>query len=265
MRVRQAAAAFALLAMLWSPLAAQRTRDRPTLVFTVSGAYLDGTGLWTVPDQELDIGGPLPPDHVFLNRSIKRTFGASFAATYYKGKHFGLTGEAFLVGLGYDDACRILGTPNYTDNIERCQFIDERDRSAAAVAISARRDLPDGGARVLLAVLSGQRRRAGQQPESAHGRRPDESRLDPHRVRRRQQGHPPPAGVRARHRDHDRHQPGLSDPVGDPRQHRGRPEGHRHRSASSARCRRTNTVYKHLFSAIVGLDVVLERHRGRRY
>ena len=106
MRVRQAAAAFALLATLWSPLAAQRTRDRPTLVFTVSGAYLDGTGLWTVPDQHMDIGGPLPPDHFFLNRSIKRTLGASFSATYYKGQHFGLTGEAFLIGLGYDDACQ---------------------------------------------------------------------------------------------------------------------------------------------------------------
>ena len=27
----------------------------------------------------------------------------------------------------------------------------------------------------------------------------------------------------------------------------------------------SNTVYKHLFSVMVGLDVVLERHRGRRY
>ena len=85
MRVREAAAALALLATLWSPVAAQRTRDRPTLVFTVSAAYLDGTGLWTVGDQVLDIGGPLPPDHFFLNRSIKRTSAASFAATYYNG------------------------------------------------------------------------------------------------------------------------------------------------------------------------------------
>ncbi|MBA3496412.1 MAG: hypothetical protein H0T86_04845, partial [Gemmatimonadales bacterium] len=50
MRVREVAAAVALLATLWTPLAAQRTRDRPTLIFTVSGAYLDGVGLWTVPN-----------------------------------------------------------------------------------------------------------------------------------------------------------------------------------------------------------------------
>ena len=136
MRVKQAAGALALLATLWSPLAAQRTRDRPTLVFTVSGAYVDGEGLWSVGDQVMDIGGPLPPDHFFLARSIKRTIGASFAATYFKGQHLGLNIETFLLGLGYDDSCRILGTPNYQDNVERCQFIDERDRSAAAVAVS---------------------------------------------------------------------------------------------------------------------------------
>ena len=51
MRMREAVAvALALPARRsGSPLAAQRTRDRPTLIFTVSGAYLDGVGLWTCP------------------------------------------------------------------------------------------------------------------------------------------------------------------------------------------------------------------------
>ena len=59
----------------------ERTRDRPQLIFTISGAYIDGAGLWTVEDQVIAIGGPLPPDHLFLSRSVTRTIGAGFSAT----------------------------------------------------------------------------------------------------------------------------------------------------------------------------------------
>ena len=46
MRITEAAAVgVALLAALWQPVEAQRTRDRPTLVFTISGAYNASTGV----------------------------------------------------------------------------------------------------------------------------------------------------------------------------------------------------------------------------
>jgi hypothetical protein len=264
MRVRQAAAAFALLATLWSPLAAQRTRDRPTLVFTVSGAYLDGTGLWTVPDQNMDIGGPLPPDHFFLNRSIKRTLGASFAATYFKGQHFGLTGEAFLIGLGYDDACHILGTPNYTDNIERCQFIDDRDRSAAAVALSvggiyriAAREFFSPFFRASVGVLIN-----NQSPLTMVGQTNRGSILtvyqDDNPGTRLRPAFALGIGttiatsaayqIRWEIRDNIVGVQKITGPIG-----------------LVGTMPPSNTVYKHLFSAVIGLDVVLERHRGRRY
>ena len=52
MRIGEAAVvAVALLAVPGTRAGAQATRDRPTLVFTVSGAYIDGAGLWTVADQ----------------------------------------------------------------------------------------------------------------------------------------------------------------------------------------------------------------------
>ena len=148
--MRQAAAvAFALLATLWTPLAAQRTRDRPTLVFTVSGAYLDGTGLWTVPDQPMDIGGPRPPDHFFLSRSIKRTLGAGFSATYYRGQHFGLTGRGLPARAGLRRRLPDRwAPPSSTSTSQRCQSIDRpgpfggggrHRRSAAIYRIGARR------------------------------------------------------------------------------------------------------------------------------
>src|SRR5437870_1108409 len=141
MRMRESAAAtVALLATLWSPLAAQRTRDRPTLIFTMSGAYIDGTGLWSIGDQpvtDLSAGGTGLTDHFILARSIKRTLGAAFSGTYFKGAHLGITGEGLLLGLGYDDACR-LGAPAQSSlNVARCNSLNLIDHSAAAVALSA--------------------------------------------------------------------------------------------------------------------------------
>ena len=141
MRIRESAAvvAIGLLATVGQPALAQRTRDRPTLIFTVSGAYLDGVGLWTVADQPVsDLSGPTPlVDHFFLNRSVKRTFGAGFSGTYYRGQHLGLTAEAFLLGLGYDDSCSLVAPEQSSINVERCSSIEHKERSAAAVATSA--------------------------------------------------------------------------------------------------------------------------------
>jgi len=131
------AVATALLAALGTPLAAQATRDRPTLVFTVSGAYLDGIRLWTVPDQPVEdnTNGTLT-DHFLLRRNVKKTLGAGFSGTYYRGANLGITAEAFLLGLGYSDICEIAQPPQSVLNVQRCQSITALDRSAAAVAIT---------------------------------------------------------------------------------------------------------------------------------
>ncbi|HKT61760.1 MAG TPA: hypothetical protein VJQ46_17005 [Gemmatimonadales bacterium] len=137
--MRTSAAAVALLAALGTPLAAQATRDRPTLVFTVSGAYLDGIRLWTVPDQPVEDISSFGTftDHFFLRRNVKKTLGGGFAGTYYRGANLGITAEAFLLGLGYSDICTIAEPAQSQLNVQRCQSITDRDRSAAAVTTSA--------------------------------------------------------------------------------------------------------------------------------
>ena len=139
MRIREPVAiGVALLATLWTPLGAQRTRDRPTLIFTVSGAYVDGVGLWTVPSQPVpDLSNSAAlVDNFFLKRAIKQSFGAGFSGTYYRGRHVGITAEAFLLGLGYDDTCRLEEPAQSALNVERCNSINDKGRSAAAVATS---------------------------------------------------------------------------------------------------------------------------------
>lgn len=141
MRIRDAGiVAVALLAARETPAGAQARRDRPTLVFTVSGAYIGSGGLWSVADQPItdrSVGGDGLTDHYILSRSVKRALGAAFSATYFKGKHLGIAGEGMLLGLGYEDACQLRAPVASALNQQRCNSINVLDRSAAAVALSA--------------------------------------------------------------------------------------------------------------------------------
>jgi hypothetical protein len=134
MRIRDLAAVAALVAAP-STAVAQRTGDQARIIFTVSGAYIQGRGLWTVASQPVQ--HPPFTDNYALNRSIDATFGAGFSGAYFAGEHLGLTADFFLLGLGYDDSCRILGTPQSQRNVEVCEDIDGQDKSAAAVTVSA--------------------------------------------------------------------------------------------------------------------------------
>ncbi len=112
---------------------AQRTRDRARLVFSVSGAYIEGKGLWSVPNQP--ILGATPADTLVLGRSIKSTIGASFSGTYFPGETFGLTADASLIGLGYDDRCEVAALST-ASAAQICNSIANQDRSAAAASLS---------------------------------------------------------------------------------------------------------------------------------
>jgi opacity protein-like surface antigen len=127
--------ATAVLTIQSAPVAAQKTGDQSRLVFTISGAYITGQGLWTIPNQPIFVDG-LTPDTLFLSRSIANNFGAGFSASYFKGSHFGLTGDAFLLGLGYEDRCHLASPQLDAQNSRICADIDDQNKSAAAVAIS---------------------------------------------------------------------------------------------------------------------------------
>jgi opacity protein-like surface antigen len=136
MRIRVLAAVGAvLLAAPASRLEAQRTGDRARLIFTVSGAYIQGKGLWSVPGQPVQ-DGPGLTDNLALSRSIMPTLGAGFSGTYFAGEHVGLTADAFLIGLGYEDSCRLVGNLQSERNSEICANIDAQERRAAAVTLS---------------------------------------------------------------------------------------------------------------------------------
>jgi hypothetical protein len=138
MPIRPLAAIAAALVVHAGPVLAQRTGDQARLIFTVSGAYLDRKALWSVSSQPVpDVGGGTGVDNFALSRGIMRTFGAGFSGTYFAGEHVGISADAFLIGLGFEDNCRIEGNLQSAQNGEICDFIDQRERRAAAVTVSA--------------------------------------------------------------------------------------------------------------------------------
>jgi hypothetical protein len=128
------AVATGVLTIQVAPVAAQRTGDQSRLIFTVSAAYISGTGLWTIPNQPIQ--NLLPADTLFLSRSVSNNIGAGFSATYFRGAHLGLTGAAFLLGLGYEDHCHLAAPLQDAQSTRICEDIDAQDKSAAAVALS---------------------------------------------------------------------------------------------------------------------------------
>lgn len=251
-----------LLAVQTGAAAAQRTGDRAQLVFTISGAYLDGVGLWAVPRQEVDLG--LTQDVIAVNRSVKSSFGAGLSGTYFAGERIGLTAEAFFMDLAYDDGCRIVegGSVRVA---EVCSDIDRLERGATGVALSvggvyrvASREFISPFARVeagfLLTnqstvVMRGQSRTFQGAVLTIYE---DDSQT---RVR-------PTIGL------------GIGTTVVLSRGYHLRWEVRDQIMGAVAvagpvplvtQIPPRETVYKHRFSVLIGLDVILERQRGRRY
>lgn len=262
MRIRDlAAVAAVLLAIPATPLEAQRTGDRARLIFTVSGAYVQGKGLWLVPSQPLQ-DGPVT-DNLALSRTIMPTYGAGFSGTYFAGEHVGLTADAFLIGLGYEDDCRLNGGVRSARNAEVCANIAEQERRAAAVTVSGgavfrffSREPISPFARVTAGLLF-----SNQSSVRTEGFSNDGVLLRIYEDESQTRVSPGLAiGVgatmqlgRAYHlrwevRDNIVGVERVSGPTPGPLME---PPHDR--------------TYKHLFSILIGIDVILERSRGRRY
>jgi hypothetical protein len=265
MRIRDLAAVAATLVAIHAPLHAQGTGDRARLIFTVSGAYIEGKGLWSVSPQPVqDVrGGTTYTDNLALSRHIMRAFGAGLSGTYFPGEHIGLTGDAFLLGLGFEDNCRIIGSVQTAQTREVCEFIDQQERRTAAATLSAgavfrffSREAISPFARVTGGLLFSNHSAIRTEGFSQQGvllriyEDDSDTRVSPAFA----------IGVgatmaigRAYHlrwevRDHIVGIERVTRPAAGPRT-----------------IPPHDQTFKHLFSLMIGIDVVLERHRGRRY
>ena len=253
----------ALLGVPASSLEAQRTGDRAQLVFTISGAYIQSRGLWTVPNQLIADDELSLMDNFVISRSIKRTLSAGLSGMYYPGEAVGFTADAFLLGLGYDDACRITPPVESSFNQHICDGINDQERSAAAVTLSVgavarafSREMISPFARANVGLLFSNQSSVltqGFTPENALFTIYEDSkrtRVSPSLALGIGATTPLSRGYHLRWEVRD-NIVGLERVTG-PVATRGLEPPH-------------DRVYNHITSVLIGIDVVLERSRGRRY
>jgi hypothetical protein len=263
MRIRDLAALVtAALATPVVPASAQRTGDQARLIFSVAGGYIDGRGLWRVSNQPLQTGAG-PDDVIDVARATTGKFAAGMSGTYFKGEHLGLTADVFIFELGYADACRVVSSSPAPRTTQVCTSIDEEERSALAATLGvgvvyrlASRELISPFARVSAGLFI-----SNQSSIEMIGEQADRSLVFVYDDPRRSRVAPTLSiGV------------GTTTPIGRGFQFRWevrdnilgieRVDG----PLSAAGGEPEHSVgYKHVFSVLLGVDLVLERQRGRRY
>src|SRR5262245_53858492 len=103
-------APFVMLALLaGSPLTAQ-SNPQPTIVLTISAGVVTGHGLWTIDKQPLCVlgaGGACGGvyDTLRIARSISPSLILGASGTYFPSPHLGFHAEISYLGLPIDDTC----------------------------------------------------------------------------------------------------------------------------------------------------------------
>lgn len=136
MRVRELAWAALLISTSAAPSTgwSQATKDQARLIFTVSGGAVAGRDLWSIDAQPVQFTDPI--DTLALGRRIRSSLAIGFGGTYFPGENLGLAVEGFLVGLGFEDECRVTFSSGSGDLATACQSIQGATKSASAVALT---------------------------------------------------------------------------------------------------------------------------------
>jgi hypothetical protein len=114
--------------------AAQATGDQPRLTLGIAAGAVTGKDLWSAAPQPVQFINPA--DTFGLTRRIRSTLAVSFLGTYFSNENLGFTGEAFLLGLGFEDSCRHIFSSGSTPVAEVCESIQGKKKAATSVVLS---------------------------------------------------------------------------------------------------------------------------------
>lgn len=117
-----------------SALPAQ-TADQARLMFSIGIGQSSGGGtLWSVGKQPF-ISSQTQTDTLAITRTFRRSLNLVLSGTYFPGDHWGFNVEAQMLGLATEDQCRTIGTFDIrTDSL--CQTINQGERSGSSAALS---------------------------------------------------------------------------------------------------------------------------------
>jgi hypothetical protein len=267
MRTTMSAISAGLALAALATTARAQTRDQARIAFTIMGGYVLPRELWSVERQPV-FDAPFASDTFALGRRIRPTVSFGFSGIYFPSDHLGWTGEAYLIGLGFEDRCTLVYASGSGRNQKVCQSIDQGEKAATAVAlngglvyrVASRAPISPylrAAAGVLFTTQSSVRM-VGQFPSTSTGELADVTIYpDDHDSR------VSPTGVLGL---------GFTSAMGHGYQLRWEVRDNiaSVRTVTAATLEDgtpvpTATRFKHLISLNVGFDVVLERRRGRRY
>ena len=263
------------VAPLAAPLAAQATRDQARLLLNVSFGYAWGRSLWSVPGQPLydDSSFPVLVDTLRIGRRIRPSLTLGFQGIYFRGDNLGITGEGYLLGIGFDASCARTFATASVRNEAVCSSLDQTEVSSSAVAlnvgliyrIASRQTISPFGRVAVGATIANQSsfRTVGTFPSAGAGGspvgEPVEVTIYPDEAATRVT----PSGTIAA---------GFTAVLGPGYQLRYEVRdnivGVRSVTGPTAVdgvAPRTELRFKHVIGMSIGFDVVLERRRGRRY
>jgi hypothetical protein len=126
--------ACACLLVLAPPVAAQREADQATLVFSFAGTFSGAGDLWEVGNQPVFLGQAA--DTLALGRKLNSGLGLFVAGIYFPKPHFGIAGEAFFLGRGTEDSCRHTFLTGNADAATLCSSINGNSNSGTAVMVT---------------------------------------------------------------------------------------------------------------------------------
>lgn len=96
--------------------AAAQTADRPNLVLTVFGGFRAGHSLWTLHNQPFVVidyvagnldSVPGQYDTLDISRQVTPSFVLGLTASYFRGPHLGFDAEMVFLGMSLDTRCAI--------------------------------------------------------------------------------------------------------------------------------------------------------------
>ena len=125
-----------LAALVTTSALRAQTADQARLMFSVGFGQTSGGGtLWSVGRQPFIIDASIT-DTLAVTRRFRRSLDVVLSGTYFPGNHFGFNVEAQLLGLATEDDCRIVSTSGNIETADLCRTIGRTERSGASAALS---------------------------------------------------------------------------------------------------------------------------------
>jgi hypothetical protein len=126
----------ALQATLLLPAVAllAQTHDDARLTMGISAGFIGAKHIWDVPNQPV-LSVFDGPDIFHIGRELRSDITISGQGTYFRGPHFGVTGEFTYVGLGATDACAVVQDGGDAELRAACAALSGDERSSSGTVV----------------------------------------------------------------------------------------------------------------------------------